>query len=99
MASATRPTVLLQQPSRRDLGLPTFSAATFVVLAIALSLFQLYISGVRPLGLFYERGFHLAVIQVLAFLLFPTNGRVFPAKGRATPIQGRGEPGGRSRMA
>ena len=60
---------------RRDLGLPTFSAATFVVLAIALSLFQLYISGVRPLGLFYERAFHLAGVQVLAFLLFPTKGR------------------------
>ena len=63
---------------RRDLGLPTFSAATFVVLAIALSLFQLYISGVRPLGLFYERAFHLAGVQVLAFLLFPTKGRGGP---------------------
>ena len=67
---------------RRNLGLPTFSAATFVLLAIALSLFQLYISGVRPLGLFYERAFHLAVVQVLAFLLFPTKGRVFPRAGR-----------------
>ena len=62
--------------SRRDLGLPIFSARTFVVLAIALSLFQLYISGVRPVGLFYARGFHLAVVQVLAFLLFPSKGRV-----------------------
>ena len=60
---------------RRDLGLPAFSAASFVVLAIALSLFQLYISGVRPFGLFYERAFHLAAVQVLAFLLFPTKGR------------------------
>ena len=86
------PTVLLQQPSRRDLGLPAVSAATFVVLAIALSLFQLYMSGVRPVGLFYARGFHLAVIQVLAFLLFPT-------KGRSFPIQVPGELGVRSRMA
>ena len=62
--------------SRRDLGLPTFPAGTFIVLAIALSLFQLYISGVQSVGLFYERGFHLAVIQVLAFLLFPMRGRV-----------------------
>ena len=67
MSSAGRPSI-----PRRDLGLPTFSAGTFVVLAIALSLFQLYISGIRPIGLFYERAFHLAVIQVLAFLLFPT---------------------------
>ena len=77
---------------RSDLGLPIFSTATFVVLAIALSLFQLYISGVRPFGLFYERAFHLAIVQVLAFLLFPTKARVFPTKGG-------GEAGARSRMA
>ena len=70
---------------RRDLGLPSSSAAAFVVLAIALSLFQLYISGIQPLGLFYERTFHLAVIQVLAFLLFPTKGRLRPTKDRAEP--------------
>ena len=70
---------------RRDLGLPIFSTATFVVLAIALSLFQLYISGVRPFGLFYERAFHLAIVQVLAFLLFPTKARVFPTKGGGEP--------------
>ncbi len=87
MSSAGGPSI-----ARRDLGLPAFSAATFVVLAIALSLFQLYISGVRPIGLFYERAFHLAVIQVLAFLLFPT-------KGRSFPIQVPGGPGVRSRMA
>ena len=73
MSSAGEPSI-----PRRDLGLPTFSGATFVVLAIALSLFQLYLSGVRPIGLFYERAFHLAVIQVLAFLLFPTKGRETP---------------------
>ena len=94
MSSAGGPSI-----PRRDLGLPAFSAATFVVLAIALSLFQLYISGVRPIGLFYERAFHLAVIQVLAFLLFPTKGRASPRKGRSFPIQGPGEPGVRSRMA
>ena len=87
MSSAGGPSI-----ARRDLGLPAFSAATFVVLAIALSLFQLYISGVRPIGLFYERAFHLAVIQVLAFLLFPT-------KGRSFPIQVPGGPRVRSRTA
>lgn len=60
---------------RRELGLPATPAAAFVLLAVVLSLFQLYISGVRPVGLFFERGFHLAVVQVLAFLLFPTRGR------------------------
>jgi len=73
VSSAGEPSI-----SRRDLGLPTISAATFVVLAIALSLFQLYLSGVRPIGLFYERAFHLAIIQVLAVLLFPTKGREMP---------------------
>ena len=77
--------------ARRDLGLPTFPAALFVALAIVLALFQLYLSGVRPIGLFYERGFHLAVVQVLAFLLFPTKGRVFGKSGV--------EPGSRSGMA
>ena len=76
----------------RNLGLPTFSAATFVAFAIALSLFQLYISGVRPIGLFYERAFHLAVVQVLVFLLFPTKGRAFMSRGPEGP-------GGRGGMA
>ena len=75
---------------RRNLGLPIFSATTFVVLAIALSLFQLYISGVRPIGLFYERAFHLAVVQVLAFLLFPTKGRIFSTKRLREPKIPRG---------
>ncbi len=70
MSSAGEPSI-----PRRDLGLPAFSAGTFVVLAIVLSLFQLYLSGIRPIGLFFERTFHLGLIQVLAFLLFPTKGR------------------------
>ncbi len=47
---------------RRDLGLPVFAAGAFVLLAATLSLFQLYTAGVRPVGLFYQRGFHLAVV-------------------------------------
>ena len=85
--------------SRSNLGLPTISATTFVVLAITLSLFQLYIAGVRPIGLFYERAFHLAVIQVLAFLLFPTRRRDAPTKGGDSTPRGRGEPGVGSRVA
>ena len=70
--------------ARRDLGLPAFPAAAFVAIALALALFQLYLSGVRPIGLFYERGFHLAAVQVLAFLLFPTKRR-FSAKTGGGP--------------
>jgi len=40
------------------------------VLAVALSLFQMYIAGIDPLGLFYQRGIHLAGIMMLAFLVF-----------------------------
>jgi TRAP transporter 4TM/12TM fusion protein len=45
-------------------------AGAFVLLAVVLSLFQLFTS-VRPVGLFYERGVHLALVEVLAFLLLP----------------------------
>lgn len=41
------------------------------VLAVSLSLFQMYIAGIDPLGLFYQRGIHLAAIMMLAFLVFP----------------------------
>ncbi len=64
----------LEAPSRRDLGLPALAAGTFVLLAVALSSFQLVVS-MRPVGLFYERGVHLALVEVLAFLLFPWPGR------------------------
>jgi TRAP transporter 4TM/12TM fusion protein len=60
---------------RRNLGLPVYAAGAFVLCAVALSLFQLFTSGVRPLGLFYQRGFHLAAVEVLAFLIFPWHGR------------------------
>ena len=45
------------------------------VLAVALGVFQLYTAGWRPLNLFYQRGFHLMVILVIAFLAFPFRGR------------------------
>lgn len=61
--------------ARRDLNLPVFAAGAFVLFAVALSLFQLYTAGVRPVGLFYQRGFHLAAVEVLAFLVFPSRGR------------------------
>jgi len=45
------------------------------VVAVLLSLFQLYAAGIEPLGLFYQRSIHLAFIMVLAFLMFPVFGR------------------------
>ena len=46
-------------------------AAAVALAGIALSLFQLYTAGVQTLNLFYQRGIHLGLILVLAFLLFP----------------------------
>jgi len=45
------------------------------VVALALSLFQLYSAGVQPLGLFYQRPIHLGFILVLCFLIYPIGGR------------------------
>lgn len=44
------------------------------LVAVGLSLFQLYSAGIQPLGLFYQRGIHLALIMLLAFLMFPAFG-------------------------
>lgn len=44
------------------------------IVAVALSLFQLYSAGIQQLGLFYQRSIHLALIMMLAFLIFPVGG-------------------------
>ncbi len=44
------------------------------LVAVALSLFQLYSAGIQPLGLFYQRTIHLMLIMLLAFLIFPVFG-------------------------
>ena len=69
-----RPGVAAPRPAR-NLELPAAAAGAFIVVAVGLSLFQLFTSGVRPVGLFYQRGFHLAAVEVLAFLFFPSRGR------------------------
>lgn len=61
---------------RLDRSGPKLVEVTIMVLAVSLSLFQLYTAGVDPLGLFFQRGIHLAAIMMLTFLLFP------PFKGR-----------------
>jgi len=50
---------------------PKVVEAAIIILAIGLSLFQLYTAGIDPLGLFFQRGVHLAVVLMLTFLLFP----------------------------
>ncbi|MGR2739222.1 TRAP transporter permease [Billgrantia sp. Q4P2] len=44
------------------------------LVAVGLSLFQLYSAGIQPLGLFYQRSIHLMLIMMLAFLIFPVFG-------------------------
>lgn len=50
------------------------------IVGIGLSLFQLYSAGIQPLGLFYQRGIHLALVMMLCFLLFGPR----PGKPRGT---------------
>ncbi|MCH8551404.1 MAG: TRAP transporter permease [Natronospirillum sp.] len=45
------------------------------VMAIGLSLFQLYGAGIQPLGLFYQRTIHLSLVMMLVFLIFPPFGK------------------------
>lgn len=61
--------------ARRDLNLPVVAAGAFVLVAVSLAVFQLFTAGVRPVGLFYQRGLHLAAVEILAFLVFPSRGR------------------------
>ncbi|MGI1661603.1 TRAP transporter permease [Palleronia sp. KMU-117] len=53
---------------------PRLVLRLITVVAIALSLFQLYAAGVQPLGLFFQRPIHLGFILVLCFLIFPVTG-------------------------
>ena len=47
------------------------TAVAVALTGILLSAFQLYTAGIQTLNLFYQRGTHLMLILILAFLLFP----------------------------
>ena len=53
---------------------PRFVLWLITIVAVGLSLFQLYSAGIQPLGLFYQRSIHLMLIMMLAFLMFPVFG-------------------------
>src|SRR5690606_36180199 len=57
------------------LPIARWAAVLITLLAIALGVFQLYTAGYRPLNLFYQRGFHLMIILIIAFLAFPLGRR------------------------
>ncbi|MCD6269122.1 MAG: C4-dicarboxylate ABC transporter permease, partial [Deltaproteobacteria bacterium] len=46
-------------------------ALSVTVVAITLSLFQLYTAGIAPLAAIYQRSVHLVLILVLVFALYP----------------------------
>ncbi len=79
----TTPSGVAAPRPARDLKLPALAATAFIVIAVGLSLFQLFTAGVRPVGLFYQRGFHLAAVEVLAFLVFASPGRRRDGAARA----------------
>jgi TRAP transporter 4TM/12TM fusion protein len=53
---------------------PKLVVLAISIVAVALSLFQMYGAGIEPLGLFYQRSIHLAFVMFLAFLMFPVFG-------------------------
>ncbi|MBA2667700.1 MAG: TRAP transporter fused permease subunit [Trueperaceae bacterium] len=60
---------------RSTLPIGPVVAVIATVLGLALGAFQLYTAGYQPMNLFVQRGFHLSLILVLAFLIFPIGRR------------------------
>ncbi len=64
-ASAAEATVRPSAP------IAAWLAVLVTLLALVLGGFQLYTAGVQPMNLFVQRGFHLTLVLVIAFLVFP----------------------------
>jgi len=64
----------IAQPAPPKPTQPRIVLRVITVVALALSLFQLYAAGVQPLGLFYQRPIHLGFVLVLCFLIYPVTG-------------------------
>ncbi|RCV88059.1 TRAP transporter permease [Billgrantia montanilacus] len=71
MSESTNPPVVM--PGGNAIQ-PRFVLWLITIVAVGLSLFQLYSAGIQPLGLFYQRSIHLMLIMMLAFLMFPAFG-------------------------
>ena len=72
---ASSPPDRTPDPTAPSFSVPAGVGGVVVLVATALSLFQLWTAGIRPAGLFLQRGVHLGMVQVLALLLFPWPGR------------------------
>ncbi|MDF1522160.1 MAG: TRAP transporter permease [Trueperaceae bacterium] len=73
--SDDRGVVVIEAEERSVLPTARWVTIAVTLLALALGAFQLYTAGFRPLNLFYQRGFHLLVILLIAFLAFPIGRR------------------------
>jgi len=80
---AERPPMPDQTPSTSSLMLRLIA-----IVAIALSVFQLYAAGVQPLGLFFQRPIHLGFILVLTFMIYPAFGQHRPRGALGWVIDG-----------
>lgn len=72
MSDRPQPSIDVERPAA---PIAAWVAVVVTLLALALGAFQLYTAGYQPMNLFVQRGFHLTVILVLAFLVFPIGGR------------------------
>ncbi|MFU8881196.1 MAG: TRAP transporter permease [Rhodobacterales bacterium] len=70
---------LIAQSADRVQPRPVLWMVTIV--AITMSLFQMYTAGIETLGLFYQRSAHLGFVLFLAFLIYPISG---PTRPRGT---------------
>jgi TRAP transporter 4TM/12TM fusion protein len=57
--------------SSKTRNLIGFFAFLFTLVAVTLSIFQLYSAGIQPFSAIYQRCIHITLIMTLAFLLFP----------------------------
>lgn len=62
-------------PDGPKVPMAAWMVGVVTVLAVVLGAFQLYTAGWRPMNLFYQRGFHLMIVLVIAFLAFPFRAR------------------------
>ncbi|MDO5658205.1 MAG: TRAP transporter permease [Paracoccus sp. (in: a-proteobacteria)] len=69
-----RAAAMAKDAAAADAIQPRIALWAIALLAVGLSLFQLYAAGVRPLGLFYQRSAHLGFVFALIFLLYPLTG-------------------------
>ena len=64
--------IVIEEQSASAYRTPRGLTAIFItVVAVGLSLFQLYTAGISPLAAIYQRSVHLVLIMVLVFSLYP----------------------------